>query len=238
MANPCARIEMAAPTLAEERESRRDRALKEHETDALLRACREPFEYRGKVLRRGKQVCYVGDKQPPAYLQPFVLVAARCGPRRGELLRTIVKDSSGSVHQYPGLRWEDIDWRSHRFYVRGKTGPRAIPMSRDVEVALREFRKLQLRRGHNEGHVFLDDSGTPVEDPSKAFSSAVRRAAIGRHVRIHDLRHTALTDLAKKGVPPSVIQKIAGHSSLQVTSLYANPDEDYVVEEFRRAYSS
>ena len=78
----------------------------------------------------------------------------------------------------------------------------------------------------------------PVEDPSKAFSSAVRRAAIGRHVRIHDLRHTALTDLAKKGVPPSVIQKIAGHSSLQVTSLYANPDEDYVVEEFRRAYSS
>lgn len=237
--NPCVRVQMSAPSLANEREARRRHAISEIELQAILQSCRAPYEQRVSMQRRGRPVQYVEEKQPPAHLFAFVLVAARCGPRRGELLQTLVKDErTGEIHTYPGLRWEDIDWRSHRFRVSGKTGPRMVPMSNEVEQVLRDLRRHQVSQGHADGHVFLDEHGRPVENPRRAFQSAVRRAGIDRHVRLHDLRHTALTRLAESGVSPSVIQRIAGHSSLQVTSLYVNPDDDHVVAEFRKAHGS
>lgn len=39
----------------------------------------------------------------------------------------------------------------------------------------------------------------------------------------HSLRHTGLTWMADAGVPPHVLQKIAGHGSLTTTQLYRIP---------------
>ncbi|HEU4849227.1 MAG TPA: site-specific integrase, partial [Terrimesophilobacter sp.] len=44
--------------------------------------------------------------------------------------------------------------------------------------------------------------------------------ADGRALHFHDLRHTFLTRLARAGVSPQNIQKVAGHSSITTTELY------------------
>lgn len=45
-------------------------------------------------------------------------------------------------------------------------------------------------------------------------------------LKLHDLRHTALTLMARSGVPITDVQAVAGHSSLNVTQIYARGDED------------
>jgi integrase len=42
-------------------------------------------------------------------------------------------------------------------------------------------------------------------------------------LRFHDLRHTAVSLLLALGVPPHVVQEIAGHSDIKVTmTVYAH----------------
>ena len=38
-----------------------------------------------------------------------------------------------------------------------------------------------------------------------------------RHIRLHDLRHSAISLLIAKGASVSVVQAIAGHSSIKTT---------------------
>ena len=45
------------------------------------------------------------------------------------------------------------------------------------------------------------------------------------HLRRHDLRHTGLTWMADAGVPPHVLQKIAGHGQLTTTQRYLHPSK-------------
>ncbi|MGA1488379.1 MAG: tyrosine-type recombinase/integrase [Planctomycetota bacterium] len=79
--------------------------------------------------------------------------------------------------------------------------------------------------------MFLDDQGRPVQWPRNAFRAAVRRAGIQRNVRLHDLRHTALSNLARRNAPPVVIQRLAGHASLRMTSHYLHTDDDFMISE-------
>jgi integrase len=54
-------------------------------------------------------------------------------------------------------------------------------------------------------------------------------------VRLHVLRHTCVTLLLDAGVPPHIVQAIAGHSGIQVTmSIYAHAAQ----EEQRKALRS
>ena len=77
--------------------------------------------------------------------------------------------------------------------------------------------------------VFLSDDGTPIRDPGRAFCSALKRAGIKRHLRLHDLRHSALSHWARLGLAPSVVQKIAGYATPQMTSRYINFDREEMV---------
>ena len=41
-------------------------------------------------------------------------------------------------------------------------------------------------------------------------------------LRIHDLRHTAITDLAETGIPESVMMNMAGHVSRKMLERYTH----------------
>ncbi|MGO1629521.1 tyrosine-type recombinase/integrase [Microbacterium sp.] len=45
-------------------------------------------------------------------------------------------------------------------------------------------------------------------------------------LHLHDLRHTALTLMCRAGIPAPDVQRIAGHSSLAVTQLYARGNDE------------
>ncbi len=122
-----------------------------------------------------------------------------------------------------------------RFEVSGKTGPRQVVLTPRVRAALETLRKDQIERGHLRAEVFLDDQGRPVQNPRRAFLAAVERAEIGRPVRLHDLRRTALSNLAQANVAPVVIQRLSGHTSLRMTSHYLHADDDFMVQQVLEA---
>jgi integrase len=52
------------------------------------------------------------------------------------------------------------------------------------------------------------------------FKAARQAAGIDGRVRLHDLRHAALTNLAATGASPIAVMATAGHRSMQTTKQY------------------
>jgi integrase len=155
-----------------------------------------------------------------------------------------------------GLRWQDVDRESGTIAVRyqlqrGKGDPvflelktrssrRTISLPPPVLAILRVHYRRQLERRLQAGPawqdhdlVFSGPNGRQLR-PDEIYASwnwVKRETGISAHVRFHDLRHTALTILATRGVPPRTLMGIAGHSTIAVTmQIYAHLDADSVRE--------
>ncbi|MEP6889813.1 MAG: site-specific integrase [Nitrospirota bacterium] len=136
------------------------------------------------------------------HLLRFLTIAYSVGPRKGELLK---------------LEWQDIDMRRKEFTLRktknGET--RVVPMTHDVHAA---FSALWKDRRLDTNRVFLY-KGKPWKNPRTAFAAACRRAGI-TGLRLHDLRHTASTNMRRAGVDTMTAMKIVGHKSEQMHRRY------------------
>jgi integrase len=60
--------------------------------------------------------------------------------------------------------------------------------------------------------------GRPIQGTNlnRIFHKALRDAGLPK-IRIHDLRHTAATQLLERGVHPKVVQEMLGHSTITIT---------------------
>ena len=136
------------------------------------------------------------------HLQQILTVLYILGPRRGELL---------------SLEWLDVDMQRREFTLRHtKNGEsRTVPMPPDV---YRVFTKLWQERKLDSQRVFLY-KGLPVRDVKTAFEKACWRAGI-TNLRLHDLRHTASTNLRRSGVDATTAMKIVGHKSERMHRRY------------------
>jgi site-specific recombinase XerD len=149
----------------------------------------------------------------------ILLLLVRLGMRRGEVAC---------------LRLEDIDWRAGELIVRGK-GPRVerLPLPADVGEALAAY----LRDGR------VTDVGTRavfmrVRAPRAAMTpsgitqvvvSASKRAGLGE-VTPHRLRHTAASELLRRGAPLVEIGQLLRHRTELTTTIYAKVDRDRLRE--------
>jgi integrase len=142
-----------------------------------------------------------------------------------------------------GLKWEDINFQEGKLSVRRalrrepKVGfvlaePKTAKSRRIVYLApgtletLKEHRERQDkdRRAARDlwqaehDLVFKSDVGKPMQDGqvSWTFHQALAKADLPR-IRIHDLRHTAATQLLERGVHPKVVQEMLGHSTITLT---------------------
>ena len=52
---------------------------------------------------------------------------------------------------------------------------------------------------------------------NRALDKSLRKAGLDRHVRVHDLRHTAATLALGEGIHPKVVQEMLGHSTISLT---------------------
>lgn len=106
---------------------------------------------------------------------------------------------------------------------KSKAGWRIIPL---VEP-LKSIIDLHLERNPpgKYGLVFAH-SGQPVDpdNDSKAWVKILDAIGIKKHVRLHDLRHTAVDLLYAAGVPEDVIVQLVGHSTVTMTRAYASRD--------------
>jgi integrase len=136
------------------------------------------------------------------HLRRLLTVLYSVGPRKGELLK---------------LEWPDVDVRRKEFTLRAaKNGEtRVVPMTPDVYdvfVELWRERRLDTQR------VFLY-KGKPMGKVGTAFKAACRRAGV-IGLRMHDLRHTASTNLRRAGVDTTTAMKIVGHKSERMHRRY------------------
>ncbi|MFC1688262.1 tyrosine-type recombinase/integrase [Pseudomonadota bacterium] len=135
-------------------------------------------------------------------LTPLVILAINTGLRRGELWN---------------LTWGDINLRSKMLTVHGKGAKsgqtRHIPLNASALKALKK---------HRGGVTPLPRN--PVFGRSefrKAFSGVLKDAKI-KQFRFHDTRHTFASKLVMAGVPLNTVRELMGHSSLDMTLIYAH----------------
>jgi len=138
-----------------------------------------------------------------------------------------------------GLRWEDLDERQGFFTVRrtfspdghGRLVERAPKSGKSRQVPILDELKpwLDAARELSREHIFTGKLGGPFD--STNLARAVRWHAIraqiatfadGQPLRFHDLRHTFLSRLARQGIAPAHIQKVAGHASITTTERYTH----------------
>lgn len=136
----------------------------------------------------------------------------RCGWKRGADCprRTInVPRNYRTRHVQGGL-----------YLVRPKSesGRRLIPLMGLLEAIIdRQLEK------HPTGLLFTRPDGSP-HDPdqhSREWRELFEGAGIDKRIRLHDLRHTAITLHLALGTPAEVVQIIAGHSTIAQTLAYA-----------------
>jgi integrase len=159
------------------------------------------------------------------WFYPALVFAAYTGARRGEVLAT---------------RWADLDLdggtvtireslaqpRSGLAFKRPKNGQvRTIAITSELVAVLRSHKARQAaeqvylgEKYHRDDLVFAMPNGMPVSPEAfgAAFKRLVERAKVAR-IRLHDLRDTHASLLAKAGVPIEVVSQRLGHSCIGVT---------------------
>ena len=153
------------------------------------------------------------------YLRPAVILSLNTGIRKGTLL---------------GLRWSDVDFASRTLRLRAeimKAGREAVvPLNDAAFSALSEWRAYC--GGAGGGYIFPAVDGARRRDTSKAFMRVLDKAGI-RNFTWHCLRHDFASQLAMKGVPMHVIQKLMCHGSLAMTQRYAHLSPNSLEEAVR-----
>lgn len=122
----------------------------------------------------------------------FFRMAFLTAARRGEIL---------------GAKWTDLDLEEKLWTIPDTKSGRshAIPLS---DEAVKVFRALHLLAGHFD-YVFLGPTGGPVQSPQKAVARLRKRTGI--EFRVHDIRRSVATGIARLGVPRETISAILNH---------------------------
>lgn len=167
--------------------------------------------------------------------EPFWVLAANTGARRGELL---------------GLRWRDVDLDAtpptihinqaqveigrSLMFAEPKTaaGKRTVGISTDAAAVLRRLRdkrdsiRSQIGDWNEHDLVFCRSDGHPVRAHSvyNIWVAQVRRAGLP-HMPLHGLRHTHISLLHQSGEPLRNVSLRVGHEDPSFTlRRYTHPD--------------
>lgn len=158
----------------------------------------------------------------------FITLALAVGMRRSELL---------------GLEWSNIDLEKgeldvRQAIVRGRSGSvikgtknsssfRLVSLSSSLIKELKEYklhwRKERFRMGdkwieEEREWLFCNEDGTHFypTTPTTWWNRFTSKAGV-RHIRLHDLRHTAATILIARGNHAKIISERLGHSKIDTT---------------------
>jgi integrase len=161
-------------------------------------------------------------------MQMIMRLAVVATLRRGELL---------------ALHWEDVDFTARRIQIRRslayisrrgliEKSPKTDSSEREIAIplfvveSLKEHQSQQQEKRRLAGDawqehdlVFCNNVGKHIHPTTldRWFKELLVAANLPQEMHLHDLRHSAVTILLKMGVPPHVVQEIAGHSDISTT---------------------
>lgn len=151
------------------------------------------------------------------------VVALNSGMRRGELA---------------GLCWDRIDFERNQIEVSRtrdryglrettKTGIRRyVPMNVEARRVLEQLRRKQ----NHLQYIFCEAPNEPfnVHHLYRDFAKAQKKSGLERKIRFHDMRHTFASQFMMSGGSLYDLQKILGHTKIEMTMRYAHLSADHL----------
>jgi integrase len=155
-------------------------------------------------------------------LRPLIVLLLALGLRRSEALT---------------LRWPEVDLDVGVLFIKKaktKAGRRALPLTPQLVAMLRQQwailqEERQLDHWKEHGLVFPSEAGTEIlgSNLHRWWKGRLRAAGLSETIRIHDLRHTAITRWASAGADPKTMQALAGHADPMITlGIYTHAQAD------------
>jgi integrase/recombinase XerD len=153
----------------------------------------------------------------------MILLLLRTGMRIGELLNT---------------RMVDLNMTEKKILIyeaqKNHLG-RVVYFSDDAKAALEMWLE---KRDRKYEILFYGPRGKVLSYPAARmmFVNSIDRAGLShKGYTLHSLRHTFATDLLNAGMPLEVLEKLLGHTSLEVTRRYARLKDKTKEEEYFKA---
>jgi integrase len=155
-------------------------------------------------------------------------------------IATLLVDSGMRPEECYRLRWESITWTNGRngtfLVTHGKTASarRVLPMTPRVRAILEARWESTDQPG--EGWIWPAPTKSGHVEPSslkKQHRKALTLAKVRPFV-LYSLRHTFLTRLGESGCDAWTLARIAGHSSIAISSRYVHPSENAVLDAVER----
>lgn len=158
-----------------------------------------PNKPRTKVVERSELARLL--EALPIAMRPIVELAYETAMRRGEIVKLTAKDI------YLDERYLSV--------IAGKTGDRSVPLT---------TRAVELLRVALEACPYPRSRLFPVtpHSVSTAVRRARKRARLCDDVRLHQLRHTRITNVAKRGLNQAQIMMISGHRDVRSVQRYTH----------------
>jgi len=133
-----------------------------------------------------------------------VRIAFSLGFRRSEILK---------------LRWEHLDHEKQMIWVMNRKNPRKREGVNNHVRLLYDSYEILARQPKTSPLIFPDIA---PEDVSDLFLEACRALVI-KDLRLHDGRHTAITQMFKDNYKIHEVMMVSGHRSLKSLARYLNP---------------
>jgi integrase len=160
-------------------------------------------------------------------------------------IATVLVDSGVRPEECFRMRWENINFSTGKygslFVTHGKTAAarRMLPLTPRVRLILQT--KWECANKPEDGWLWPAPTASGHVEPStlkkqhaKAFKTIVEKLKKDekpvRPFVLYTLRHTFLTRLGESGCDTWTLARIAGHSSIAMSSRYVHPGNDAVVE--------
>ena len=153
---------------------------------------------------------------------------------------TLLVDTGMRPDELHRMQWEYISWTNGRystiFVAKGKTkaARRFIPITRRVRIILETRWIAQGRK--EEGWVWPAPTKAGHINHStvkKQHNNALKLSTVRPFV-LYSLRHTFCTRLGESGCDVWTLARIAGHSSIAISSRYVHPSGTLVLDAMER----
>lgn len=148
------------------------------------------------------------------------LLAYQAGLRRSELRSVTLRDL-------------DLERARLTVYASKTDTTRVVPLTEMLVGELHRYLETRPQRAHTE--LLLSTHGQPLCNTTiyRWLHGWLQKAGV-EHYRLHDLRHSAASNLAEAGYAAHEIRDILGHASIETTSQYLHSDLDRMQERIGR----
>jgi integrase/recombinase XerD len=178
------------------------------------------------------------DKRLPKFLTPIEieLLLSQIKNLRNLTVVTLFWVTGMRINELFKLNKEDVNFENKSVKVFGKGSKERVTYFNDTAAELLK-QYIDSRTDENPA-LFIEKGNRRLSERTiqKFVVKYAKLAGIKKHVTPHSLRHSYATQLIRNHVPLEIIQRSMGHSQMTTTLIYANLDDQSVVDAYRSVF--